>query len=154
MPFSVQNGPFTLNKISLVQTIIITLQIQSYGFKMVHLPQTKFFWKIIDIILIYLLAAFIAQTFKKTLPADPELWGCAIFRPKMVLFPKWEFFRKPELCLIHLCLPTCQKSKSDIYLLVKYWQLKNTEISLAKSPFCYNLRTRFLILMFPSMQFS
>ena len=35
-------------------------------------PQ-KFFWKIIDIILIYLLAPFIAQTFKKTLPADPEL---------------------------------------------------------------------------------
>ena len=42
--------------------------------------------------------------FKKILPVDPELWGCAIFGPKM-------------------------------YLLVKYWQLKNTEIWLAKSHF-------------------
>ena len=158
MPFSVQNGSFVLNKISLVQTIIIIFIyllnlfiVQNlkniltadpelrgcaiFGFKMVHLPPKNFFWKIIDIILIYLLAPFIAQTFKKTLPADPELWECAIFGRKMALFPKWEFFRKPELCLIHLCLPTCQKSKSDIYLLVKYWQLKNTEISLAKSLF-------------------
>ena len=35
--------------------------------------QTKFFWKIIDIILMYLLAPFILQTFKKILPVDPEL---------------------------------------------------------------------------------
>ena len=158
MPFSVQNGSFVLNKICLVQTIIIIFiyllnlfivqnlkniltadpelrRCAIFGFKMVHLPQKNFFWKIIDIILIYLLAPFIAQTFKKTLPADPELWECAILGRKMALFPKWEFFRKPELCLTHLCLPTCQKSKSDIYLLVKYWQLKNTEISLAKSLF-------------------
>ena len=33
----------------------------------------KFFWKIIDIILIYLLARFIVQFFKKILPGDPEL---------------------------------------------------------------------------------
>ena len=33
------------------------------------------------------------------------------------------FFRKPvnEPCFIHSCLSTCQKSKSDINLLVKYW---------------------------------
>ena len=38
------------------------------------------------------------------------------------------FFRKPvnEPCVSHSCLSTCQKSKSDIYLLVKYWRLKNT----------------------------
>ena len=53
----------------------------------------KFFWKII-IILIYLLAPFIVQNLKKILPADPELWGCAIFGPKMTHFPKWEFFQK------------------------------------------------------------
>ena len=40
---------------------------------MVHLPQTKFFWKIIDIILIYLLAPFIVQIFLKKFPVDPEL---------------------------------------------------------------------------------
>ena len=64
------------------------------GPKMVHLPQTFFFWKIINIILIYLLAPFIVQNFKKILPADPELWGCAIFGPKMAHLPKWEFFQK------------------------------------------------------------
>ena len=53
----------------------------------------KFFWKII-IILIYLLAPFIVQNLKKLLPADPELWGCAFFGPKMTHFPKWEFFQK------------------------------------------------------------
>ena len=36
-------------------------------------PNKNFFWKIINIILIYLLAPFIVQNFKKILPADPEL---------------------------------------------------------------------------------
>ena len=35
----------------------------------------------------------------------------------------------------HSCLSTCQKSKSDNNHLVKFWQLKNTEISLAKRHF-------------------
>ena len=52
------------------------------------------FWKIINITLIYLLAPFIVQNFRKILPADPELWGCAIFDPKMAHFSKWEFFQK------------------------------------------------------------
>ena len=102
-----------------------------FGPKMVHLPQS-FFWKIIKIILIYLLAPFIVQNFKKILPADTEFWGCAIFGPKMAHFPKWEFFfRKTvnELCFFHSCLSTRQKSKSDINLLVKYWQLKKMLMS-------------------------
>ena len=45
--FWAQNGPFALNNF--------------------------FFSKIIDITLIYLLAPFIVQNFKKILPADPEL---------------------------------------------------------------------------------
>ena len=47
------------------------------------------------------------------------------------------FFRKPinEPCFFHSCLSTCQKSKSDINLLVKYWRLKNIEILLAESYF-------------------
>ena len=32
-----------------------------------------FFWKIINIILFYLLAPFTVQNFKKILPVDPEL---------------------------------------------------------------------------------
>ena len=50
-------------------------------------------------------------------------------------FPQMRiFFRKTanEPCFFHSCLSTCQKSKSDINLLVKYWWLKNTEISLDK----------------------
>ena len=109
-----------------------------FGPKMVHLPQTNFFWKIINITLIYLLAPFLVQSFKQIIPADPELWLCTIFGPKMVHFPKWEFFWKKlvnEPCFFHSCLSTCQKSKLDINLLVKYWWLKNTEISLAESHF-------------------
>ena len=45
--FQAQNGPFVMNKILLLQTIIITF--------------------------IYLLALFIAQKFKKILKADQEL---------------------------------------------------------------------------------
>ena len=47
-----------------------------------------FFWKTVNIILIYLLATLIMQNFIKILPADPELWGCATFGPKMAHFPK------------------------------------------------------------------
>ena len=54
-------------------------QIQSYddvpflGPKWSICPKQNFFWKIISIILIYLLAPFIGQNFKNILPADPEL---------------------------------------------------------------------------------
>ena len=81
--------------------------------KMVHLPQ-NYFWKIINIILVYLLVPFIGQNFEKILPVDLELWGCTIFGPKMVHFPKWDFFfRKPvnKPCFFHSCLSTCQKSR-------------------------------------------
>ena len=83
----------------LVQTIIITfiylldIQIQSYE----DVPLLGPKWSIypppppIFFILIYLLAPFIVQNFKKIPPADPELW-CTIFGLKMVNFPKWEFF--------------------------------------------------------------
>ena len=38
-------------------------------------------------------------------------------------------------CSVHSCLSTCHKSKSDINLVIKYWRLKNNEISLAESHF-------------------
>ena len=96
-----------------------------------------YFWKIITIILIYLLAPFIVQNLKKILPADPELWG--FLGAKCPISPNDNFFRKSvhEPCFFCSCLSTCQKSKSDINLLVRYrWWLKNTEISLAESHFC------------------
>ena len=129
--FRAQNGPFVLNKIFLVQTIIITFiyllalfivqnlkkflqQIQSY-----EDAPFLLFLKIINIILIYLLAPFIVQNFKKILPADPELWGCAIFGPKMAHFPKWEFFSENLLMslvsFIHAYLHAKNQSQILIY---------------------------------------
>ena len=100
---------------------------------------------------IYLLNLFIAQNLKKFLRRIQSYKDAQFLGPKWHISPNENFFRKPvsEPCFFHSYLSTCQKSKSDINLLLKYWQL-NTEISLAKSHFGYNLRTRF----FPSMQFS
>ena len=83
--FRAQNGLFVLNKIFLVQTIIITFicllvlfivqnsekllqRIQSYdapflGPKWSICIKQIFFWKIIDISIIYLLSPFIANNF-------------------------------------------------------------------------------------------
>ena len=79
----------------------------------------KFFWKVITIILIYLLAPFIVQNLKKTLPAGPELWVCAIFRPKMAHFPKMRIFSEnlfmSLLSFIHAYLYVKNQSQLLIY---------------------------------------
>ena len=90
--FRAQNDPFVLNKAFLVQTIVITL---IYQLALVIVQNSKIFlqrtqsyedtpflgpkWSICakknfleNIILIYLLAPFIVQNFKKIPPADPE----------------------------------------------------------------------------------
>ena len=54
--FWAQNGPFAMNKIFLVQTIIITF--------------------------IYLLALFIVQNLKKILTVDPEFEAARFLDPK------------------------------------------------------------------------
>ena len=106
-----------------------------FGPKMTHLSWTKLFWYKHYYYFHLPIGPFHCARFKKILTADPELWGCAIFGPKIAHLPKWEFFRKPvnKPCFFHSCLSTCQKSKSDINLLVKYWRLKNTETTLVKS---------------------
>ena len=65
-------------------------------------PIAPIFWgKIINIILIYILAPFTVQNLRKILPVNPELWECAIFGPKMADFPKQEFFLENLLmCLV------------------------------------------------------
>ena len=81
----------------------------------------KHFLKIINIILIYLLAPLILQNLKKNLPADPVMTICNFCAPNGP-FPQMRiFFRKPvhQPCFFYSCLSTCQKSKSDINLLVK-----------------------------------
>ena len=146
--FQVQNGPFALNKIFLVQIIIITFiyllsllivqnfkkfsqQIQSYedasflGPKWSICPKQKHFWKILQIIVIYLLAPFTVQSFKKSLPADPELWGCTILESKMAHFLKWEFFSENLLMsfvsFIHAYLHAINQSQILIY----WWNIDN-----------------------------
>ena len=105
-------GPFIQNNFFLVQTIIITF--------------------------IYLLALSIVQNFKNILTAYPEFWECANFGPKMVICSKQNIFW--EMLLIsfsstYWSLSLCKILKSDINLLMKYWRLNNTEISLAESHF-------------------
>ena len=109
--FQVQSVPFVLNKSFLVQTIIITF--------------------------IYLLALFDVQDLKKNIQRIQSYEDAQFLGPKWPISPNENFFRKPvnEPCFFYSCLSTCQKSKSDINLLVKYWRLKNTEISLAESHF-------------------
>ena len=150
--FHLHIGPFHCAKFKKILTADPELwQCTIFGPKMVHLPPFFFFFflfgKIITIILIYLLVPFIVQNLKEIFPVDPELWGCAnpelnedvqFLGPKWPISPNENCFRKPvhEPCFFYSCLSTCQKSKSDINLLVKYWWLKNTEISLTESHFC------------------
>ena len=69
--------------------------------------------------------------------------GIRSYKDVLFLGPKWpiclneNFSRKPvnKSSSFQSCLSTCQKSKSDTNLLTKYWWLKKTEISLAKSHF-------------------
>ena len=88
-------------------------------------PNKIFFWNITSIILIYWLATFIVQNFKKILFANPELWGCTIFGPKMAHFP-WDFFffikHVNEPWFFHSCLSTCQ-NQSEILAIKEYKNL-------------------------------
>ena len=118
--FDLPIGPFHCAKFKNILTAEAELwRYAIFGPKMVHLRQKKFFWKIIIIILIYLLAPFILQNLKKIAPADPELWECAVFGPKMVHFPKWEFFSENLLMslvsFIHAYLHAKNQSQILIY---------------------------------------
>ena len=140
--FRAQDDPFVLNKIFLVQTIIITFiyllalfivqnlkkflqQIQSYedapflGPNWSICPkQFFFFWKIINIVLIYLLAPFIVQNFKKILPADPVMRMCN-FWAQNGPFPQMRIFSENLLMslvsFIHAYLHAKNQSQILIY---------------------------------------
>ena len=94
--FRDQNGPFVMNNFFLLQTIIITF--------------------------IYLLAFFNVQNFKKFFQQIQSYEDAQFLCTKWPISPNGNFFRKPvnEPCFFHSCQSTCQKSKSDINLLVKY----------------------------------
>ena len=115
-----------------------------FGPKMVQLPQTKnFSEKNINIVFIYLLTLFIKQNFKNILKADPELLGwCTIFGPKMAHLPKWKFFSEYLLISLVPFIHAYLHAKNQSQILMKYWRLKNTEISLAKSHFWLQLENQ------------
>ena len=143
VPFSGPKKPICHKQFFLVQTIIITFIYLLALFNVQNLKNflqrnqnyedapflaqngpfaPNFFWKIINITLIFPLAPFIVQNFKK-------------FFQLIQSYEDAQFLGPCEPCFFHSCLSTCLKLKSDINLLVKYWQLKNTEISLAESHF-------------------
>ena len=126
--FWAQIGPFVLNKLFLVQTIIITFIYLLALFNVQNLKNflqrnqnyedapflaqngpfaPNFFWKIINITLIFPLAPFIVQNFKK-------------FFQLIQSYEDAQFLGPCEPCFFHSCLSTCLKLKSDINLLVKY----------------------------------
>ena len=110
--FRDQNGTFVMNNFFFVQTFIITF--------------------------ILLLGLFIEYSGSRVTRMR-NIWAQNGPFLQMRIF----FFRKPvnEPCFFHLCLSKRQKSKSDINLFVKYWQLKN-EISLAERHFWLKLENQ------------
>ena len=69
-----------------------------------------------------LLSPSVAKLKKEFLQWIQSYYDALFLGPKQPICPNENFFRKPvnEPCSFHSCLSTCQKSKSDINLLVKY----------------------------------
>ena len=112
---------------------------QFLGPKQPICSEQNIFWDKPLLLLLFTYDPFHCVKFKRNFTMDPELWRCTIFGTQSGPFTSNNFFfRKPvnEPCFFYSCLPTCQKSKSDTNLLVKYWWFKNTKISLAESHFC------------------
>ena len=91
--------------------------------KKIKLPPMNFFLKKqLITFLMYMLAPFILQNFKKIIRADPELWQCAIFRPKMAhLF--WTNFLVQTIIIIFiylLALFTVQNLKKFLQQIQNY----------------------------------
>ena len=59
--------------------------------KKIKLPKMKFFLRKQNSFNVPITSLFILENFKKILGADPELWGCAIFGPKMAHL-SWTIF--------------------------------------------------------------
>ena len=106
--FQVQNGPFVLNKIFLVQTIIITF--------------------------IYLLALFILQNFKKFLQRIKSYEDVPFLGPKWSICPKQIFFLKViGIILIYLlALPLCKILKKFFQRIQSY---EDTQFLEPNGPF-------------------
>ena len=87
-------------------------------------PNEFFSRKTTNKIFMYLLAPFILQNFQKILRTDPELWGCAIFGPKMAHL-SWtkKFWYKSLLLLLSTSGPlsfTVQSLKKFLQQIQSY----------------------------------
>ena len=114
--FWAQNGPFVLNNFfwykpllllsstcwlfSLCKIYKIFLQrIQRYEDRSFLGPKwsicsKQFFFENYSYHFHLTISPFQCAKFQKNFPADPVLWGCAIFGPKKTHLPKWEIFQK------------------------------------------------------------
>ena len=138
--FHLTTGPFHCAKFK----NILTADPELWGFaifgpKIVHLPQTNFLGGNYKYHSHLPIRPFYFAKFLKNFSSVSRVMRMCNFQPQNDPFPQMRFFffRKPvnKLCFFHSCLFSCQKSKSDINLLVKYWWLMTTEISLAESHF-------------------
>ena len=130
-------GPFHCAKFKKILTLDPKLWVCTiFGPKMLDLPQFFFPKLLISFSTMYYLLS-LRKILKKFFQRIQSYEDAQFLGPKWPISPNENFFRKPvnEPCFFHSCLSTCQKSKSDINLLVKYWRLKNTEISLAERHF-------------------
>ena len=134
--FRAQNGPFVLNKLFLVQTIIIIfiyllplftvqnlkrflLQIQSsedapfFGPKWSICPKQFFFGKLLLLLSSTYQLLSLCKIFKKFFLYIQSYEMCNFWAQNGSFSQMRIFFRKPvnEPCSFHSCLSTCQKSK-------------------------------------------
>ena len=134
-------APFTLQNFKNVPELWVCAL---FGPKMVHSPpcppppQKKFFFeKLLEAFSSTCHPLWLYKILKKYFQQIQSYENAKFLGPKWPISQNENFFRNPvnEPCFFHSCLSTCQNLKSDINLLVKYWRLLNTEISLAKSHF-------------------
>ena len=73
------------------------------------------------------IGSFHCAEFKKILTADPELWGCAIFGPKMVQLPQTNFFLENYYDHSHLLISPfhCAKFKKNSSSGSKFMRMHN-----------------------------
>ena len=94
------------------------------GYKDQIAPNEFFSRKTTNKMFMYLLAPFILVNFKKILRPNPELWECAIFRPKMAHLSWTHFFwYKPLLLSLLLSIDHfhCAKSKKILTADPELW---------------------------------
>ena len=113
----------------------------------------KFFLKKkINKTFMYLSAPFIWQNFNKIFRANPELWGCAIFRPKMahLSWTKFFWYKSLLLCTFH-----CAKLKRNSTFDPGLWGCAISEPKMVHlhqiKNFMENINIIFIYLLAPSI---